>query len=140
MSVLSSALCVLYHGVGIRAQYCCQHARASGATTSGGGGAGTFSFDLSGALSAVYGIYQDTLYPTTISVYINGTDRTTALGGPWASGGASVDVELEITDYLAQATGGLRQNHTVQFRCSSGQGEIEAEIDMLVSIQAIAVV
>lgn len=91
-------------------------------------------------LTAAYGIYQDTVYPTTISIYINGTDRTTALGGPWAAGGGSATGELEITEYLAEASGGLRQNHTIEFRCNSGQGEIEAEIDMLVSIQAIAVV
>lgn len=91
-------------------------------------------------LTAAYGIYQDTEHPTSISIYIDGTNRTTALGGPWATGGSAVEEELEITEYLAEASGGLRQNHTIQFRCSSGQGEIEAEVDMLVSIQAIAVV
>lgn len=111
-----------------------------GQTTSGGGGNGTFTIDLSGAITATYGIYQDTLYPTTISIAIDGTDRTIALGGPWAGGGAAVTAELDITTYLANASGGLRQNHTITFSCTSGQGEIEAEIDMLVSIQAIAVV
>jgi hypothetical protein len=39
-----------------------------------------------------------------------------------------------------EAAGGLRQNHTIVFGCASGQGEIEVEIDMLLSIQAIAMV
>lgn len=91
-------------------------------------------------LTTAYGIYQDTAHPTSISIYINGVDRTSALGGPWATGGAAVEAELEITPYLAEDAGGLRQNHSIEFRCTSGQGEIEAEIDMLVSIQAIAVI
>ena len=85
-----------------------------------------------------YGLFQDTLTPDTISVSINGIDRTTALNGPWATGGGSVEIELDITEYLATASGGLRQNHAIQFSCASDQGEIEVEIDMLVTIQAIA--
>jgi hypothetical protein len=91
-------------------------------------------------LTASYGIFQDTLYPTTIFLEIDGVARGEALGGPWAAGGAAVAVELDITTYLVNASGGLRQNHSIKFSCTSGQGEIEAEIDMLVSIQAIAVV
>ena len=96
--------------------------------------------DHSHAITAAYGIYQDTVYPTTIFLEIDGVARGEALGGPWAAGGAAVDVELDITTYLVNASGGLRQNHSIKFSCTSGQGEIEAEIDMLVSIQAIAVV
>lgn len=86
-----------------------------------------------------YGIYQDTLYPTSISVAIDGVDRTGALGGPWDAGGAGTEQEVDITTYLVNAVGGLRQNHRIAFSCSSGQGEIEAECAVLTSIQAIVV-
>lgn len=86
-----------------------------------------------------YGIYEDTNYPQVISIEIDGVDRTVALGGTWAPGNASVEVELDITTYLVNAVGGLRQNHRIVFSCTTAQGEIEAEIDMLVTIQAIAV-
>jgi hypothetical protein len=96
--------------------------------------------DHTHTLTNTYGIYQDTVNPTSISIYINGVDRTAALGGPWAAGGAAADDELDITTYLVNASGGLRQNHTISFRCASGQGEVEVEVDMLVTLQAIAVV
>lgn len=86
-----------------------------------------------------YGLYEDTQYPTEISLSINGLDRTVELGGTWDDEGDGADVELDITDYLVNAVGGLRQNHSVEFSCASGRGDIEAEIDMLVTIQAIAV-
>lgn len=85
-----------------------------------------------------YGFYEDSDYPDHISVYIDGIDRTVALGGTWADDGAAVETTVEITDYLDdQAT--LRGNHTVEFRCTGGQGEIEAELVMLMTIQAITV-
>lgn len=87
-----------------------------------------------------YGLFQDTTYPQTITVTINGVDETAALGGPWALTNAAVEVELDITTYLVNASGGLRQNHRVEFGCAAlSQGEIEFECDMLLSIQAIAV-
>lgn len=87
--------------------------------------------------TAAYGIYADTQYPTGIHITIDGTDRTTALGGPWAAGGGAATAELEITSYLEV---NLRSNHTINFSCTSGQGECETEVDLLVSIQAVAMV
>lgn len=86
-----------------------------------------------------YGIYDDTVYPATISLSIDGVDRTSALGGPWAAGGGALSVELDITTYLVNAAGGLRQNHTLVFSCASGQGQIVATIRSLMTTQAITV-
>jgi len=90
-----------------------------------------------------YGIYDDSNYPQNIEVWINGTDRTTALGGPWAATNAAVDVEVDIAEYFKDANGDLlQQNHEVVFKVSGGtdnQGVITAEIDMMLTIQSIAV-
>lgn len=89
-----------------------------------------------------YGLYEDTVYPQGIFISIDGTDQTIPLGGPWAPVPFtdSVEVEVDITEYLVDAVGGLRQNHRVQFTCEFGtQGEVEFECDMLCSIQPIAV-
>lgn len=85
--------------------------------------------------SLTYGLYEDTSYPQTISIEVDGS---AVAGGPWATGGAvSVEEEIDITSLLTAGT--LRQNHSIVFACTSGRGEIEFECDMLVSIQAIAV-
>lgn len=86
-----------------------------------------------------YGIFLDTVYPQTISVAINGIDVTSALGGPWALTNVGVQIETDITEYIVNASGGLRQNHEVVFTCAAGRGEIEGEIDILASIQPITV-
>ena len=65
-----------------------------------------------------YGVFEDSHYPQNISIYINGVDRTTALGGPWALTDAAVNVELDITEYLVDAVGGLRQTHEIKFAVS----------------------
>lgn len=86
-----------------------------------------------------YGINDDTEYPDTLRIKINGVDRTTALGGPWGSGGSAVDVTLDITEYLNEASGGLRQEHTVKLFCDDGQGEVEAVVELFQTVQSIAV-
>lgn len=86
-----------------------------------------------------YGIYADTVHPQTVGVMIDGIDRTAALGGPWALSNVAIDLELNITDYLVNASGGLRQNHTIVISCASGRGEVEVGVEMLCAIQAIAV-
>jgi len=86
-----------------------------------------------------YGIYNDTVYPQGISLSINGVDVTAALGGPWAATNDGIEIELDITDYLVNASGGLRQTHELEFTCTGGRGEIVAVCDMLTTIQAIAV-
>jgi hypothetical protein len=115
-----------------------------GATSGDGGGATGVSLDLSGALSPDYGIYEDSAYPTLISVYIDNVDRTAELGGPWAPTDASAEAILDITAILNGASGGLRQTHTVVFGCTAigeapCQGEIEVEVDLFVAVQATVV-
>lgn len=86
-----------------------------------------------------YGLYADTTYPQVISLLINSVDVTTEIGGTWAPTNASVEIEVDITSYLVDAVGGLRQNHRIAFSCTTAQGEIEAEVNMLLTIQAISV-
>jgi hypothetical protein len=81
-----------------------------------------------------YGLYEDTTYPQTISITVNGA---AVPGGTWAPANASVEHEIDITSLLTAGT--LRQNHSVVFSCTTGRGEIEFECDMLCSIQAIVV-
>lgn len=87
-----------------------------------------------------YGLYADTQYPVRLSVSVDGVDVTTAIGGPWATAGAAVEVEADITAYLRAAPGGLRQRHRILISCASGQGEIEAEVGSFVAVQAIKLV
>lgn len=85
-----------------------------------------------------YGIYDDSLYPDTIRLEINGTDYTSALGGPWGVGGTPVDVEIEITDQLNDQPI-LQQEHTLTFSCDSSQGSLEVIIELYLTIQSISV-
>jgi hypothetical protein len=87
----------------------------------------------------VYGISDDSSTPVSISVFVDGVNRTSALGGPWAGAGGTVTFEIDITQYLVNAVGGLRSAHTLEFRCASGQGEIEITVELYETIQAIAV-
>ena len=85
-----------------------------------------------------YGIYQDGQYPGGLRVLINGTDYTSVLGGPWGGGG-EYEGEITITNQLLSSSN-LRQNHRIEFQATSGQGELELEVDMLVTVQAITFV
>lgn len=87
-----------------------------------------------------YGVFEDGVYPQGLHLAINGVDVTAALGGPWANSNSATEQELNITEYLLDASGGLRQNHTVEFTCGTpSQGEIEFEVDLMVSIQPIVI-
>ncbi|MCP4415966.1 MAG: hypothetical protein GY805_05045 [Chloroflexi bacterium] len=85
-------------------------------------------------IATTYGLFEDSVYPQVISISINGTDRTTALGGTWAPTNAAVEEELDITEYILQG-----QVNTVVFSCTTGQGRIVFLADQLLTIQAIAV-
>ena len=82
-----------------------------------------------------YGIYQDNRYPQSLQIWINGVNYTSLLGGPWALSAAQAEGEVQIGDILKAGT--LRQNHRVELRCGTGQGEVEVEVDMLLAVQAI---
>jgi len=81
-----------------------------------------------------YGINDDTDYPDTVRISINGVDRTSALGGPWGVGGTAIDIELDIAQYIESA-GTFQQRHEVEITCDSGQGEIEVEIQLQAIVQ-----
>jgi hypothetical protein len=84
-----------------------------------------------------YGLQEDTQTPVTVSVYVNGVDRTSALGGTWGgTPGTELDLELDITEWIEGASP-LHQEHEVEIRCVSGQGEVEVTVEVLEIIQAI---
>lgn len=91
-------------------------------------------------ITLAYGLQEDTETPDTLRIEIDGTDYTSALGGPWAVGGGSQEIELDITEYvLTEAGGNLHQQFEINITCDSGQGEAEIQIEVYETIQAIAV-
>jgi len=64
-----------------------------------------------------YSARNHAYYPHDVTLSINGIDRTVALGGPWGTYTAQADVELDITEYIIDASGGLYQEHDLQFYC-----------------------
>jgi len=86
----------------------------------------------------VYGIYDDSAHPVNISIYINGVDRTSALGGPWAASGSAINIELHITEYINLAAN-LQQSHGIEIRCASGQGLVKIHCELWEIVQDIAV-
>lgn len=84
-----------------------------------------------------FGIYEGSSPATpSIHLYINGTDRSAALGGPWNT----TPVEVDVTDYLTDpANPGqpLRQSNVVRFT-SSELLDVDAVVRSLVTASAIA--
>lgn len=91
------------------------------------------------ALLIDYGIEDDTQYPNTVKIKIDGVDVTAALGGPWGVGATAIQTTLDITSYLVNAASGLRQRHEIEFSCTGGQGDIEVTVEMATTVQSIAV-
>lgn len=83
-------------------------------------------FLAEGPLNESFGVTPGTLYPTDISLEINGVDVSNDLGGPWATGGLNkaIDVTLDITNYIRNATNGLRQDHQLVFSCGQRSGDV----------------
>lgn len=68
-----------------------------------------------------YNVASSNNYPQDISLYIDGVDVTSIFGpsgGTWnpSPSNNAVDETIDITDYIVDAAGGLRQNHTIEFR------------------------
>lgn len=113
---------------------------SSGATTSASGGSGTASgtIDLSSAISATYGIFEDsggTVETTSGAVVkVNGSTVTgSVLSGSW--------YEVDITSELASSTTGrpTAETNEVTVTASSGKrGRVTAHIEIRSIIQAIA--
>lgn len=80
----------------------------------------------------VYGIFTaSNPSAAAVELWINGTNRTSALGGPWSA--PNTEISLDITQYL-QGTGEqvLQQVNTIQFR--AGQlCDIEGDVLCLVT-------
>jgi hypothetical protein len=121
-----------------------------------GGGLGTFSamylpavsdpatnlFTYGPASGAVNGVVDDTTTPVSVRLWINGVNRTTDFGGPWAAGGGALDMVLDVglmTDAIVNAAGGLYGQHTIQFRCNSGHGRCEVTVEVYEVLQSIDV-
>ena len=85
-----------------------------------------------------YGIQDDDKHPKNVSIYINGVDRSAALGGTWAAGGSSLNLELNITDFI-NAAPNLQQSHTIEIRCTDGQGLVKVHCELWEIVQSIAV-
>lgn len=62
-----------------------------------------------------WSVYEADFHPRGLSIFINGTDYTSALGGPWGSG-SQVDEELDVTDILIAE--GFRQTHNVEIKAT----------------------
>lgn len=119
------------------------HTHTVSATTSGGGSSHTHTLAAHTHTVTIpnhthtlsYGIYQEaTPGSPSIGVVINGTDRTSALGGPWNTGQT-----LDITPYLT--TGGLgqplRQDNTVRLTAAV-LCDIEVEVHSMATSTSIA--
>lgn len=63
-------------------------------------------------------------YPQGVGIRINGINVTSELGGPWAATNAAIDIELDISNYIRNAIGGLYQIHTVELYCATVYGEV----------------
>jgi hypothetical protein len=91
----------------------------------------------------IFGIADDTDTPFSIRIFVNGIDRTTDLGGPFAPIGGATTIDLDagkMTGYLNNAAGGLRQEHILEIRCIGGQGRVEVQVELYETVQSIAVV
>ncbi len=81
----------------------------------------------------VYGLFEDSNYPQGISVSINGTNHTAALGGSWAASNEGVTVEVDISQYILTNT-----ENKIRFTCTTGMGRIKFLADQMLTIQAIS--
>lgn len=100
-----------------------------------------YTFSASGGAETIeYGVFEDTELPDNVGIIINGVDVTLELGGPFDVSGIGIsNQEIDITQYFEDAIGGIRQTHSIVFYAEGGRGEIEVEVDLLVTIQPIAV-
>lgn len=88
-----------------------------------------------------YGVFEDTVTPDNIRVNLNGVDITGAInGGNINVGGGDNTYEYDITNLMGISSGAFRRTHEFEFVCTTDTyGEIEFELDLLVTIQPIRV-
>ena len=74
----------------------------------------------------VYGIYESTLPSTKqIRIFINGVDRTSALGGPWNAN----ELNLDITQFLqTEFLTPVQQNNQIELRVGASGALFDVEV------------
>jgi hypothetical protein len=109
-----------YHRVNLPAH---SHS-VSGQTTTNAAPHSHYVADHTHAL--VYGIYESTLPSTKqIRVFINGVDRTAALGGPWNAN----EINLDITQFLqTQFLTPVQQNNQIELRVGAAGACFDVEV------------
>lgn len=81
------------------------------------------------SVTLTYGIFEQAYSNPGLSVSINGTDRTAALGGPWNAG----PLELDITNYLRETSGDpVRGTIPIVFTVAASLLDIEATLKSIV--------
>lgn len=90
----------------------------------------------------LFGIADDSVAPKNVTVLVNGVDKTTELFGftPLAPAGANLDVVADVgvlTNLILNASGGLRQEHTIEVKCGSQQGRVEATVEIFEINQSV---
>lgn len=112
-----------------------------------GGGSGLsgdiYTYDSSGdhTHDLVFGVKEDTVRPSSITVQVNDTDLTANLFGQntLAVDGAALDVVADagvLTNAILGASS-LYGTHTIKISCGSGRGNVTATLDIFQSIQGI---
>ena len=105
-------------------------------------GASPRTFDTGAATphshSLEYGISDDTVYPEDLQISVQGTDRTTDLGGPWGTTGSPVDEVLDITQWVAPSDVVTPGDILVNFTCDGGQGLVQVIVEVYEDIQNLA--
>lgn len=74
---------------------------------------------------AIYQVVKATHYPYFIRCWVNGVDISAAIGGPWATSlpATAIDISADITTYIVNASGGLRQDHVIMFTAENTTGD-----------------
>lgn len=90
----------------------------------------------------VYDVYEDTTYPSILGIKIDGIDYTGILSIEqnnslvFAPSNNAYEYELDITSILNL---NLKQIHTIVIYADQGLGEVECEVDMMVTIQPVRI-
>lgn len=96
----------------------------------------THTLNLSNHTHAItYGIADDTSTPATIRVYV---DNVEVSGGPWATSGGNLELELDITNMFDEVN--FQGDHQIKVTCGSGQGLVIGQIEVRETIQSIRVI
>lgn len=80
---------------------------------------------------------ENAYYPEDLTIEINGVDRTSALGGPWGAYTSAVDVELDVTEYIVDDSGGLYQDHEIVFYCGAASSAFTISLINAGSVESI---